>query len=293
MQEQMASRHAVRVDTAARSRSGRSSSSDARTSRICCSHDRDTASEMSVREAIGAGRAPDRAPGARRKSCAVDLGGLGGLIVAYARLARRSSQSRQPTCRGWTTSTLDASRARLRRRRFDGLCGLLIGLVPAWRAGSVDLHASLKGRGEGDAHPATIRIRSVLVATEIAPQRRCGRGCCVAVAKLRRTHASATADSTPTKLLTARRQPRRAAVSRLPRSRRHSSTRLSTISGKRASVAAVAVSTQLPLTGTGSLSALSVEGHDGRWRRNVRQQMFGACRRLLPRDVGWRSSQVA
>ncbi len=44
-------------------------------------------------------------------------------------------------------------------------CGVLIGLVPAWRAGELDLQASLKGRGDArgacGGHPASIHAGCV------------------------------------------------------------------------------------------------------------------------------------
>src|SRR5262249_1358715 len=47
------------------------------------------------------------------------------------------------------------------------LCGFLIGLVPAWRAGRIDLHTSLTSRGDAEIE-STIRIRSMLGSAEIA-----------------------------------------------------------------------------------------------------------------------------
>src|SRR5262249_32687063 len=52
-------------------------------------------------------------------------------------------------------------------------CGLVIGLVPAGRIGRADLQASLKGRGDADAHASAARLRSILVACEIALSAAC------------------------------------------------------------------------------------------------------------------------
>ena len=121
--------------------------------------------EMSVREAIGASRVRI----ARQMIVEnVVLSTAGGLEADRCVHGLRAILAIAPA----DVPRLEVVAINLRVLLFaagvSSACGLLIGLVPAWRAGKLDIHASLKGRGEGEVHSATIRICSVLVAAEIA-----------------------------------------------------------------------------------------------------------------------------
>jgi predicted permease len=212
--------------------------------------------EMSVREAIGASRTRIARQLIVENVVLSIAGGLAGLIVAYAALQAILAIAPADVPR------LDVVAINPRVLAFAAavstVCGFLIGLVPAWRAGKLDIHTSLKGRGEGEVQSATIRIRSALVASEIALS-----AAAVAVAALLlqsftgllRVDRGFDAD----KLLTldvnlvgpryATPALQAAFVDNVVRDVQQA-----------AGVAVVAVSTQLPLTGTGSLSALSAEG---------------------------------
>jgi predicted permease len=212
--------------------------------------------EMSVREAIGAGRGRIARQLLVENLLLAALGGIGGLVVAYALL--QAIVAMAPA----DVPSLNAVALDVRVLSFAATisiaCGLLVGLVPAWRAGKLDLHVSLKGRGEGDAQPGTIRIRSLLVAAEIALS---AAAIAVAVLLLQSFSGLLSVDrgfdagkvlTLDINLVGPRYQtpPQQAAF-------------IDAVMGdiqRAANVAAVAVSTQLPLTGTGSLSALSVEG---------------------------------
>jgi putative ABC transport system permease protein len=212
--------------------------------------------EMSVREAIGASRARIARQVIVENVVLSTAGGLGGLIVAYAAL--RAILAIAPA----DVPRLEVVAINLRVLLFaagvSSACGFLIGLVPAWRAGKLDIHASLKSRGEGEVHSATIRIRSVLVAAEIALT-----AAAVAVAALLLQSFTGLLnvdrgfDADKLLTLDLNLVGPRYATSALQAG---FADGVVTDVQRSAGVTAVALSTQLPLTGTGALSALSAEG---------------------------------
>jgi putative ABC transport system permease protein len=210
---------------------------------------------MSVRAAIGAGRSRIARQLVVENLVLALLGGLGGLAVAYGALHVIVAIAPADVPR-LDEVTLDL-RVLIFTAAVSILCGLLVGLVPAWH-GRLDLHSSLKRRGDGDANPGTIRIRSTLVACEIGLS---AAGIAVAVllmqsfAGLLNVERGFNADN----LLTA---DVNLAGKRYPGGEQQAAFIDAVVNDLQGTpeVAAVAVSTQLPLTGTGSLSALSVEG---------------------------------
>jgi len=212
--------------------------------------------EMSVREAVGASRGRIARQMLIENLVLSLAGGTGGLIVAYAALQAILAMAPADVPR------LDAVVIDLRVLTFAAgvsmVCGFFIGLVPAWRAGRLDIHTSLKGRGEGEVQAATTRIRSILVVGEIALS-----GAAVAVAALLLqsfggllnvdrgfdTDKVLTLDLNLSGLRYATPTQQAAFVDGVVGDLQQAT-----------GVTVVAVSTQLPLTGTGSLSALSVQG---------------------------------
>jgi putative ABC transport system permease protein len=212
--------------------------------------------EMSVRAAIGAGRTRIARQLLVENLVLAVFGGLGGLAVAYGALQVIVAIAPADLPR------LDEVMLDVRVLIFTAvvtiLCGLLIGLVPAWRSGRLDLHSALKSRGEADAHPGTIRLRSTLVACEIG----LSAASVVVAALLLQSFAGLLKAETgfnAEKLLTADVY---LAGPRYPGPQQQAAFIDAVVSDiqQTPEVATVAVSTQLPLTGTGSLSALSVEG---------------------------------
>ena len=215
--------------------------------------------EMSVREAIGAGR------GRIARQLLVEnlvlslLGGLGSLAIAYGalRLIVMTAPADVPR--------LDELALDVRILLFAGsvslVCGLLIGLVPAWRCGGLDLHASLKGRSEGDALPGATRLRSTLVACEIGLS---AAAVTVAALLLQSFAGLMTVDKgfSAEQVLTL---DVNLAGQRYTNAQQRVAFLDAVVDRVRQSpgVVAAAVSSQLPLTGTGALSALSTEGVTG------------------------------
>src|SRR5262249_32691073 len=124
--------------------------------------------------------------------------------------------------------------------------------------GRADLQTSLKGRGEHNTHAATIRVRSTLVACEIA----LSAACVMAGVLLFHSFASLLLTSTgfeTERVVTTEINlggPQYQTVER----------RMVLLDGvvddvrRLPGVRNVAIATQLPLTGTGSMSAFSAEG---------------------------------
>jgi predicted permease len=127
--------------------------------------------EIVVREAIGAGK---RRVVRQLLVENVVLGLLGGgssLAVAWGalRLLVATAPSDIPR--------LDDVTLDMRVLVFAGAvslaCGLLIALVPLWRAGSLALRESLNRHTGADGRPATIRLQSILVVCEIGLSAAC------------------------------------------------------------------------------------------------------------------------
>ena len=209
--------------------------------------------EIAVRAAIGAGRWRLVRQILVENAVLGALGGAAGVIVAVG--VMRIIVSLAPA----DVPRLDEVALDARALLFAAVvsigCGLLIGLPSAWRLGASDLRSWLVNRTDVAASQASY---AVLVVCEIGLCAACvGVGFLLAESFRGLTFVDKGFD--PGHILTA-------SIS-LPPGRYETADQQAALfdavtDDVRAmpGVAAVAVSTQLPLTGTGSLSALSVEG---------------------------------
>jgi putative ABC transport system permease protein len=212
--------------------------------------------EMTVREALGAGRSRIVRQLLVENVVLAVAGGVAALAVAFfalrlivalgpADVPRLDEVSLDGRLLGFATLVSLAS-------------GLLIGLVPAWRIGRADLQASLKSRGDADAHVSAARLRSVLVACEIGLSAACviaGALLFQSFAALLETHTGFVTDAVMTTGINLA-----GPMYQDPQRRMALLDAVMADVGALPAVRHVAVSTQLPLTGTGAMSAASVEG---------------------------------
>ena len=211
--------------------------------------------EMTVRVALGAGRSRIVRQLMVENFTLALLGGIAAVAVAYISLRLILAMSPADVPRLDEVS-LDG-RVLLFTCAISIACGVLIGLVPAWRAASTDLQGSLKGRGDADAHAAATRLRSTLVVCEIA----LSAACVMAAALLFQSFASlinADKGFDTERLLTVEVNLGSTHYQELERRASFFEGVADDIRQLRG-VTTVAVSTQLPLTGTGAMSALSIE----------------------------------
>ncbi len=209
--------------------------------------------ELSVRTAVGAG------PRRIARQLVVEnlvlgvLGGGVGILVALAVL--RVIVATAPAEVPMIDEVAIDGRVLAFAAGLSLVCGLLIGLAPAWRYRNAELRSALNGRGP---QHVSLRVRSVLVVGEI------GLGAAaVAVAILLLQSFAAIVGVergfTTERVLTT---DLNLAGPRYEKSQQQALfvDAVAEDLRREAEVATVAVSTQLPLTGTGALSALSVEG---------------------------------
>ena len=209
--------------------------------------------EIAVRAAIGAGRWRLVRQILVENAVLGALGGAAGIVVAFA--VMRIVVSLAPG----DVPRLDEVALDARALLFAAIvsigCGLLIGLPSAWRLGASDLRSWLGNRTEVAASQASY---AVLVVCEIGLCAACV-GVGFLLAESFRGLNSVDKGFDPARILTA-------SVS-VPPGRYQTADQQAALFDAVSDdirampgVAAVAVSTQLPLTGTGALSALSVEG---------------------------------
>jgi putative ABC transport system permease protein len=212
--------------------------------------------EMTVREALGAGRSRIVRQLFVENMVLALLGGVAAVVIAF--VALRLLVAIEPA----DVPRLDEVSLDGRLLGFATLVsfasGLLIGLVPAWRVGRADLQASLKSRGDADALLSAARLRAILVACEIGLSAACviaGALLFQSFAALLETQTGYVTDAVMTTSINL-------AGSTYQDPQRRMALLDAVMDDVRAlpAVRHVAVSTQLPLTGTGAMSATSVEG---------------------------------
>jgi putative ABC transport system permease protein len=210
--------------------------------------------EIAVRAAIGAGRWRIVRQVLVENLVLGAVGGVAGVVVGM--LVLRTIVSLAPSDVPRLDEVALNSRVLLFAAAVSVGCGLLIGAPAAWRLGAGNLHASLATRG--DESGVASGSYSLLVVAEIAL---CAASVGVAVL-LAQSFAELNGVEKgfeSSRMLTA---PLNLTGSRYETTEAQAALFDSVADDVRSApgVAAVTVSTQLPLTGTGALSALTVEG---------------------------------
>lgn len=212
--------------------------------------------EMAVRQALGAGRKRLIRQLLVENLTLCALGGLCSLVVAYA-IMRFLVANAPPEVPRLDEVAFDI-RILLFTFVISVLSALLIGLLPAWRLGRVDLTDAMKARTDNAGTRATGRIRSLLVSSQIG----ISAACLVAAGLLLQSFVRLLNVDTGFKERQLAMLEFNLPSQRYPDELKRAAFIDAVISGTQSipGVLSASASSRLPLTGPGANSAISREG---------------------------------